>query len=195
VISAINWYFRKARIADVFDEVWNSANFREKLNSTSHAVLSRMWKAVDFKLWVENLLFQKLPIFFRGPFHLRTTTIDFLRNSQGWPISDDFGFKINTFVCKSCSHIYAPKTTDHTFQKYCIFRGNFTFSSMETMETRAEPSDNWYFAKGPYPCISKQDYHDFYFPYLKDWYFPIKCTVQSPRMGYRMPHAVQQVLT
>jgi hypothetical protein len=38
---------------------------------------------------------------------------------------------------KSCSHIYSPKTTiNPTFQKYCIFRGNFTFSWMETMETR-----------------------------------------------------------
>jgi hypothetical protein len=56
--------------------------------------------------------------------------------------SDDFGFKINTLV---------TKPTNHTFQKYCIFRGNFTFSSMEIMETRGEPSDNCYFAKGP--CI------------------------------------------
>jgi hypothetical protein len=52
-------------------------------------------------------------------------------------------------------HIYPPKATDHTFQKYCIFiEGiNYTFSSMETMETRGEPADNWYFAKGPY-CTS-----------------------------------------
>jgi hypothetical protein len=56
--------------------------------------------------------------------------------------SGDYGFKINTLVTKSCSHIYSPKTTNHTFQKYCIFRGNFTFSLMETMETRGEPSDN-----------------------------------------------------
>jgi hypothetical protein len=51
-------------------------------------------------------------------------------------------------------HVYlAPPTRTLSLslipiQKYCIFRGNFTFSSMETMETRSEPSDNWYFAKG-----------------------------------------------
>jgi hypothetical protein len=70
-----------------------------------------------------------------------------------------FGFKINTLLCNLAQiglfiRLRRPPTlgTDHTFQKYRIFRGNFTFSSMET-ETRGEPSDNWtflYFAKGPY---------------------------------------------
>jgi hypothetical protein len=45
---------------------------------------------------------------------------------------------------------------DHTFKTYRIFRGNFTFSSMETMEARDEPSNNWYFAKGP---LVSQDFY------------------------------------
>jgi hypothetical protein len=57
--------------------------------------------------------------------------------------SDDFGFKINRLVCNH-AHIFILrrpliilfKNIVYFFQKYRIFRGNFTFSSMETMETK-----------------------------------------------------------
>jgi hypothetical protein len=90
------------------------------------------------------------------------------------------------------TYFYSPKTTDHNFQKYRIFRSNFTFSSMETMETRGEPSDNWYFAKGQLvfrkmsteSSIEARSLADetekLRSPYFVFWYFgalPFPCTI------------------
>jgi hypothetical protein len=59
--------------------------------------------------------------------------------------SDDFGFKMNT-LASNFAHILILRRPLLILSKNIVYLEGI--SSMETMETRGEPSDNWYFAKG-----------------------------------------------